>query len=144
MSSQPSTLTPADVQRFGDDGYVVVRQAFSRDDALAMEDRWWSELEASYGIRRDDRATWRQIPGDLKRAKHDAIQSRILTARVQGVIDDLLGAGAWAPPRDWGRAIVTFPEPGAWDVPTGLWHWDSPCAVHMDALNGLLVVSFIG
>ena len=32
MGSEPTTLTPADVRRFERDGYVVVRQAFSRDD----------------------------------------------------------------------------------------------------------------
>ena len=30
MESQPATLTPADLQRFERDGYVVVRQAFPR------------------------------------------------------------------------------------------------------------------
>ncbi len=28
MESHPATLTPADIQRFERDGYVVVRQAF--------------------------------------------------------------------------------------------------------------------
>lgn len=144
MAQHPTTLTPSDVRRFQSDGYIVVRPAFRRDDALAMEQRWWSELDVSHGIRRDDRATWRQISGDLEHAKHDAIQSTILTERVRGVIDDLLGAGAWSPPRDWSRALVTFPEAGVWDVPTGLWHWDSPCSLHRDALNALFVVSFIG
>ena len=57
---------------------------------------------------------------------------------------DLLGSGAWSPPKDWGRCLVTFPEPGAWDVPTGLWHWDSPCELHLERPNALFVVSFIG
>ena len=62
MGSQPTTLTPADLQRFERDGYVVVRQAFARADALAMEERWWSELAATHGIRRDDRSSWRRSP----------------------------------------------------------------------------------
>jgi hypothetical protein len=60
------------------------------------------------------------------------------------VIDDLLGPGNWCPPRDWGRALVTFPEPGPWDAPAGLWHWDSDCDRHIPALNALFVVSFVG
>ena len=118
MESQPATLTPADLQRFERDGYVVVRQAFSCADALAMEGRWWSELRDTRGIRRDDRSSWRQTPGDLKAAKRDPAQVRILTETVRGVFDDLLGTGTWSPPKDWGRTIVTFPEPGAWEVPT--------------------------
>jgi hypothetical protein len=96
MGPQLTTLTSSDIQRFERDGYVVVRQAFSRADGLAMERRWWSELQA-----------------------------RILTGRVRGVFDDLLGKAAWSPPRNWGRSLVTFPEPGAWEAPTRHWHWDS-------------------
>jgi hypothetical protein len=119
MRSQLTTLTSADIQGFERDGYVVVRQAFSRADGLAMERLWWRELEGTHGIRRDDRSSWRQIPGDLKAAKRDPAQAQILTGRVRGVFDDLLGQAAWPPPRDWGRPLVTFPEPGAWGVPTG-------------------------
>jgi hypothetical protein len=144
MGSQLTTLTASDIQRFERDGYVVVRQAFSPADALAMERRWWSELEDAHDIRRDDRSSWRQIPGDLKAAKRDPIQARILTGQVRGVLDDLLGTAAWSPPRDWGRAIVTFPEPGAWEVPTRLWHWDNLCDLHIDQPRALFVVSFIG
>jgi hypothetical protein len=97
-------LTSSDIQRFERDGYLVVRQAFSPADGLAMERQWWRELADAHGIRRDDRSTWRQIRGDLKAAKRDPIQARILTERVRGVLDDLLGEAAWAPPRDWGRA----------------------------------------
>ena len=144
MESQLTTLTSADIQRFERDGYVTVRQAFSRTDALAMEEQWWRELEDTHGIRRDDRSSWRQIVGDLKAAKRDPLQATILTERVRGVFDDLLGKDAWSPPRNWGRALVTFPEPGAWDVPTRHWHWDNPSALHLDGLKALFVVSFIG
>ena len=144
MGSQLTTLTPADIQRFERDGYVVVRQAFARADGLAMEQQWWRELEETYGIRPDDRSSWRQLPANLKAAKRDPSQAKILTETVRGVFDDLLGRDAWPPPRDWGRPIVTFPEPGAWDVPTRLWHWDNPCEAHLDRMRGLFVVSFIG
>jgi hypothetical protein len=82
--------------------------------------------------------------GDLKAAKRDPIQANILTGQVRGVLDDLLGEAAWPPPRDWGRPLVTFPGPGSWDVPTGNWHWDNPCELHLDRPRALFVVSFIG
>jgi hypothetical protein len=144
MASIPATLTLAEIDRFHADGFVVVRRAFSPDDARAMQDEWWSELAQTHGIARGDRETWRPILGDLKRAKTSPLQHGIATARVKGVIDDLLGPGSWPPPSDWGRALVTFPEPGVWDVPTGLWHWDSAVDWHVEALNALFVVSFIG
>jgi hypothetical protein len=140
----PTTLSPAEIKGFHDDGYLIVRGAFPCDDALAMQREWWSELAEVHGIVRSDRSTWRPILGDLKRPKQSPLQHRIGSARLRGVIDDLLGPGAWAPPQDWGRALATFPEPGAWDVPTGLWHWDSPCVRGQDALDALFVVSFIG
>ena len=144
MGSQLTTLTSADIERFERDGYVVVRQAFSRAGGLAMERQWWRELEDTHGIRRGDRSSWHQITGDLKAAKRDPLQAGILTGRVRGVFDDLLGEAAWPPPRDWGRPLVTFPEPGAWEVPARLWHWDSPCGLHLERPRALFVVSFIG
>jgi hypothetical protein len=143
VNSHLATLTSSDIQRFEHDGYVVVRQAFSPADALAMERRWWSELEELHGIRADDRSSWRQIPGNLKGAKRDPVHARILTERVGGVLDDLLGKGTWSPPKNWGITPFTFPEPGTWDVPTRLWHWDNPRELHLDRPRGLFVVSFI-
>ena len=144
MSAQLTTLTSSQIQRFKRDGYVVVRKAFSPADGLAMQRRWWSELEGTYGIHPGDRSSWRQIPGDLKAAKRDPLQAAILTERVRGVFDDLLGKAAWSPPGVWGRTIVTFPEPGAWEVPARLWHWDNACEPHLDYPRALFVVSFIG
>jgi hypothetical protein len=144
MGSQLQTLTPEDILRFERDGFVVVRQAFAPADGLDMERQWWRELEDTHGIGRDDHSSWRPLPGDLKAAKRDPLQAKILTRRVRGVLDDLLGWDAWPPPRDWGRPIVTFPEPGAWDVPTKHWHWDNLTELHLDRPRGLFVVSFIG
>jgi hypothetical protein len=140
----PKTLSPDQLQHFHDDGYVVLRNAFARQDALAMQDEWWAELSEVHGIERDDRSTWRRVLGDLKRPKRSPSEQRIATAKVRGAIDDLLGEGAWRIPADWGRALVTFPEPGDWDVPAGLWHWDSPVELHEELLNALFVVSFVG
>ena len=144
MGPDASTLNAADLQCFHDDGYLIVRGAFARDDALAMQAAWWRELADTYGILRDDRATWRRILADLKRPKSEPHQHTILTPRVEGVINDLLGTNTWERPKDWGRSIVTFPEPGGWDVPTDLWHWDSAVELHGEALNALFVVSFVG
>jgi hypothetical protein len=144
MGSPLNALTQSDIERFGRDGYVVVKEAFPRADALAMEARWWEELALKHGIRREDRSTWRQIPGDLKAAKHDPHQAAILSERVRGVFDDLLGKDAWKPPKDWGRTIVTFPEPGGWDPPAWFWHWDNAAWLHLDRPTALFVVSFIG
>ena len=128
------------MERFERDGYVVVRQAFRRADGLAMERRWWSELEDKHGIRPDDRSSWREFPGDLKAAKRDPVQAKILTERVRGVFDDLLGKNAWSP-RETGAVPSSPSAPGAWEVPTRFWHWDNPGQLHLDHPRGLFVVS---
>ena len=76
MASQLTTLTSADVRRFERDGYVFVRQAFSRDDGLAMERQWWRSWRTRTAYVRDDRSSWRRIPGDLKAAKRDPDRPR--------------------------------------------------------------------
>ena len=100
---------------------MVVRQAFSRADGLAMERQWWRELEDTHGMRPDDRSSWHQIRGDLKAAKRDPIQAKILTARVRGALDDLLGKAAWSPPRNWAARSSPFPRraPGTYRPGTG-------------------------
>jgi hypothetical protein len=140
----PTTLSSEEIERFHDDGYVVVRGAFAHDDALAMQAEWWSELAEVEGVQREDRSTWRTVARDLRRAKLSPIQTKIATPRVHGVIDDLLGSRAGFPPRNWGRVLTTFPKPGEWDVPTELWHWDSPYAWHHEIMNGLFVLGFVG
>lgn len=140
----PHILTASEMLGFERDGFVAVRRAFAPAIAREMERRWWAELERVHGIRRDDRSTWRPIVGDLQAAKRDPIQREILGERVRGVLDDLLGKDEWLPPKDWGRTIAGFPEPGQWDVPSRFWHWDNPCAPHRDKVTALFVVSFVG
>jgi hypothetical protein len=140
----PAVLSPAEIEQFERDGYVAVREAFARADAEAMEAAWWAELETVHGVRRDDYSTWKRIDSDLKAAKRDPLQQRVLSHRLRGALDDLLGAGEWLEPNDWGRTIATFPQAGEWDVPSWFWHWDNAVELHLDQPGALLVVSFVG
>jgi ectoine hydroxylase-related dioxygenase (phytanoyl-CoA dioxygenase family) len=139
----PTILTADELKRFDRDGYVVVRNAFAHEDAVQMQREWWRELSEVHGIDQSDPRTWRQPMGDLKRPKQSASERRIATPKVRAVVEDLLGPGAWLEPADWGRALVTFPEPGE-GVVTRLWHWDNPSPRESEKLSGLFVVSFVG
>src|SRR2546427_693666 len=112
MQRVPTTLSSTDIEQFELDGFVVVKGAFAREDADAMQDAWWRELCDLYGIRRDDRSTWRQPLRDLRSGKASPLQTAMNTARARGAIDDLLGADMWKWPKHWGRAIATFPQGG--------------------------------
>lgn len=138
-----AVLTKSEIDEFQRDGFVVLKGAFSRTDAVAMEDAWWRELFETYGICRDDRSTWFQPARDLREGKVSPMQMKIQTGRVKGAIDDLMGEGAWSWPKTWGRAIATFPQGGAWEVPTG-WHWDSPVAWHRDGIASVFAFTFVG
>lgn len=139
-------LSDDEIAQFNRAGYVALREGFARDDALRLENEWWAELQDLYGIERDDPATWRQPGPDLRGAKISPSQSRIASARLMGAIDDLLGEGTWQLPGDWGRVLTTFPncKSGDWDVPTELWHWDTPRTNNMDRISGLFIVMCIG
>ena len=143
---QTAVLTKSEIDQFRRDGFVVLKGAFARTDANAMEDAWWQELFALYGIKRDDRSTWFQPARDLRGGKASPMQAKIQTDRVKGAIDDLLGEGEWKWPKHWGRAIATFPQGGEWDVPgaSALWHWDSPTAWHRDGMCAVFAFTFVG
>jgi hypothetical protein len=151
MQRLPTTLSKDEIEQFERDGFVVVKGAFAREDAEAMQDAWWQELFHLHGIKRDDRSTWHQPLRDLRGAKSSPMQKKINTDRLGGVIDDLLGVGSWRWPKHWGRAVVTFPHGAVWDVPghkdrlgAAIWHWDSPVDWHRDGMNGVFAFGFVG
>ena len=145
---QPATgLSAEEMAAFERDGFVRIRGAFGRADAEAMQDEWWAELAKVHGVDRDDRSTWRKPALDLRGPKSAPSQRLIETDRVRGVIDALLGEGAWSGPKDWGRPIVTFPSgapPEAWTIPKTVWHWDGRTDWNLKRLTTLLVVAFVG
>jgi hypothetical protein len=104
--------------------------AVGRDVAAAMEDAVWAAL-ARRGIRRDAPGTW---PAGLL-GKHQGLrQARRFDAfqspAVDALVDRLLGPGTWTCRQAWGPALVTFPQPGTWEVPHTVWHLDLPGRNH--------------
>jgi hypothetical protein len=58
---------------------------------------------------------WRACSGPPLAGKRDPIQTKILTERVLGVFDDLLGKAAWSPPRDSGLVFALDNKEGTAD-----------------------------
>ena len=91
-----------------------------------MTARVWALFERR-GVRRDDRSTW---PAGFASKNQPLRQSGALNLFANGVthaiIDELLGAGTWMETEAWGPALVTWPQPGPWQLPHKAWHFDLP------------------
>jgi len=132
------------VAEFQEHGFVRVPGAFPRADAAAMESRVWKWLERKYGARRDDPTTWTAAnPTGLQGLKSQAVFDAIGSDTLCAALDELVGAGRWERPREWGGFLVTFPSGGRWAVPTRVWHTDFDFRGPADPPRGALVFSFL-
>nr|WP_221380972.1 phytanoyl-CoA dioxygenase family protein [Actinoplanes polyasparticus] len=112
---------------FRDTGLLSLPGAIEASQAAAMVDRIWEHLSDSNQIVRDRAATWPlSPPTGLRALTAEPGFAALGSPTVRAVLDDLLGAGRWQPPRRWGRLLVTFPSrTKQWDLPTGgAWHND--------------------
>jgi hypothetical protein len=124
-------------------GVLRLPGAVPPDDVAAMADSFWATLSATHGIARDRADTWTvERPRHLQELKRSGVFNRMAVDAVRAALDDLLGAGAWRPPRTWGLPLVTFPNAqAAWTVPTTGWHVDSYGPEH--DLPGVTVFVFL-
>ena len=113
------------MEAFARDGILRVPEAFSADEAARMQAVIWGELRARHGIDRDDRSTWTagEATG-MKTSKRSRAFDPICGPVVASALDDLLGAGRWAKPKQYGNVLVTFPNATEWRVPHRVWHSD--------------------
>jgi hypothetical protein len=75
-------------------------------------------------------------PSLLARVTKGRTFASVWGARVRGVLDDVLGVGAWQTPDDAGQLLfMTWPTPAArWELPHKMWHLDYPAP---GALRGI-------
>ncbi len=111
---------------FAERGVVWLRGAFSPGEAAGMRRRVWARL-ARLGATEHDPATWASadVTGLSKAIKRDRVFAALGSPVVRGAVDDLLGPGAWDPPREWGTIMFTFPSHAqSWVLPARSWHTD--------------------
>lgn len=109
-----------------------------------MRDVVWDAL-ARDGIMRDDPKTWiNEAPSHLQSLKGVDVFKEIGTDRTLGVIDDIIGAGRWKPPSDWGAYFLLFPTRRPWSVPWKAWHLDHAYTSPVSPIDGLKVHSMFG
>lgn len=115
-------LTEEEVRQFIEQGYVVVRGAFSRDLAVRIIPLVWAELE----IDAQDLSTWTQPRITLQKILTAPPVPEIYTQRYLSAIDDLCGRGRWRTSRGagyWPIVLPGFFSP-LWKPPRGGWHLD--------------------
>jgi hypothetical protein len=137
-------LTSADRDHFATYGYVRVPDAFAVEEAERMRDVVWREL-AKQGIERDNPNTWlNESPAHLQHLKGHPAFKAVGSDRTLAAIDDLLGAGRWREPPDWGAYFLLFPTFRPWTVPWKAWHIDHDYAAPLAPLSGLKVHAMFG
>ncbi|MBS0361816.1 MAG: hypothetical protein JSR98_10575 [Proteobacteria bacterium] len=120
-----SPLTRDQRRRFDERGLVRLPGFIARESAEAMADRLWGEMARRHAIRHDDPATWdAERPAQFGPLQKTGAFNAMATPELRGVIDALIGEGAWIEPAGWGLPLVCFPTPGAWELPHKVWHLD--------------------
>lgn len=137
-------LHETDRAHFDERGYLRVPGAFTSEAASAMRDVVWNALERD-GIRRDDPRTWlNEAPSHLQSLKGGDAFTPIGSERTLAAIDDVIGAGRWKLPTDWGAYFLLFPTRRPWTVPWKAWHLDHDYTGPLSPVDGLKVHSLFG
>jgi hypothetical protein len=120
-------LTSDERRVFEQRGLLKLAAAVPRPAVAEMTDRLWAELARKDGVQRGQRGTWRQERVFGFQALHaSGVFRGMASPRVRAALDDLMGAGCWAEPADWGQPLVCFPTAGEWSLPRQNWHFDGP------------------
>lgn len=119
-----STLRDAFIAR----GVVRLPGAFPAEAAEAIGDTVWRSVERRTDIRRLDPSTW-PTAGTAAGLSFKNLQGRrvfepvVRSDVVRRALDEILGEGAWEPPKVRAQILLTFPTPGPWVMPNA-WHVD--------------------
>lgn len=120
-------LTAAQRDALATVGHARLPAVVDRAVAATMADEVWEHLGHD-GIDRHDPSTWPTgFHGKFQRLRKARVFDPFGTAHLATAVDEVLGEGRrGADPDAWGPALVTFPEPGPWRLPHGMWHLDIP------------------
>lgn len=142
MTPEEKVLSPEAITGFAAQGYVYLPQAFTRADALAIQDAIWSQMQAT-GIDRHESSTW---PAGAWRGVKDKpeLERGIAAPRLCGAINQLLGPENWRLPSRWGGYLISFPQgaPHEWQLTSDNWHWDDTLVNHFgNGSTGLFILT---
>jgi len=127
-------LTAAQRHELETHGFTYLRGVISSTEAGAIEDRIWAFL-ARRDIQRTDPRTWPcGLLTHVQELRKTHVFAPFTNALLASVVDELLGEGSWTQNNDAGQALLSFPEPGPWQIPHKTWHFDLPAKGPTDRL----------
>lgn len=104
ISGQPG-LSPAQVERFIDDGFVKLENAFSTELAAQARDELW----AAMGLSPDDPRGWTRAVVRVGAMASRPFVEAANTPQLHRTYDQLAGAGRWIAPTGLGTFPIRFP-----------------------------------
>jgi hypothetical protein len=115
-------LSGAEVRQFVNDGYVVVRECFSREIAEAVAARILEKFAESG----ESSESPRRAVNVVKHSFSDGAAASLWSPTAVAALDILLGAGRYDVPNATGWPVLNFPgfASAPWTPPTGGWHVD--------------------
>ena len=119
MSGSRASLTPRQIERFIEDGFVRIDGAFPADLAEACRNELW----AAIGLSPDRPEEWTRPVIRVPSLSSPAFVRAANTPRLHRAYDQLAGPGRWCAPRGLGTFPIRFPSADApgddgWHVDT--------------------------
>lgn len=117
-NASPRALTRAQIDRFIEDGFVRIDDAFPAALAEQVRERLWRDIPADP----DDPGTWSQPVVRLGMYAEPPFFEPANTPVLHAAFDQLAGPGVWRPCRAMGTFPIRFPSPD--DPGDAGWHID--------------------
>jgi hypothetical protein len=138
-----SVLSSHDLAHFADQGFVRVTDALHTPFVVKTQTAIWDQLQAQYGIARQDSTTWRPGWCGINKKIIDAAVGIEITPRLVAAIDQLLGVAQWRPVKTLGGLLLTMPEPEhtPWE-PALDWHFDNDPRAYRERVDELMLFTF--
>jgi hypothetical protein len=140
---QTAILTPEQLDAFDRQGVVRLPGFYPESDIRAMADGLWADIERRFGMLRDRPESWAvSLPAQFKGLVRSGAFDALGSAKMAGLADALLGAGAWDPPSNWATPLVTFPK-AKWGLPRPPWHTDTGACRYLNPMPVLRAFTFL-
>ncbi|HMG84785.1 MAG TPA: phytanoyl-CoA dioxygenase family protein [Terracidiphilus sp.] len=113
------SLSGAEINRFVEEGFVRIDEAFSSETAAEAREILWRET----GCDPNDRSTWKQPVIRLADLAQEPFRRAAKTPVLHRAFDQLVGEARWMPRESLGMFLVRFPHRD--DPGDAGWHVDS-------------------